>query len=711
MMQNNISITTTKDIHTLKADWQRLDEHAAASMSNGKIQYMDYTFYQTYAWNSFLYETYNHLFIPIEYVVVSVLGEVKLILPLLIDRLNKRLRVLTGRISGICNVVCPYKDTMAKELIQATLSYLSDKYKGGWKYKFRDVPLRSLLVEVLKDRGLKGGEKCSFHILVEQFESYDAYLSSLGKNIYKNIRKAYNHLATDGKGNSLSTTDVAPETVEVGQTIVVRPGEKFPLDGMITSGSTTVNNMALTGESRPVSADVGSEVFSGCTNLSGVVSVKVTKPFSQSTAMRIIELVENAAERKAKSETFISRFARIYTPVVVVLAVAIAIVPPLLSGAFAESFATWLYRAMMFLVVSCPCALVISVPLTFFAGIGGASREGILIKGANFFDVLSNVGTVVFDKTGTLTRGQFAVEAVHGNTCDSGSEHTATAENHSNHDSATHLLHMAAHVEHHSSHPIAEALRQAFPQEGSDGCRVDDIEEIAGQGVCAVVEGRKVCIGNEKLMESIGAEWHDCTQSGTIVHVAIDGTYRGHIVVGDSIKPGSREAVEQLRSLGVASIIMLTGDNDAAARKVADELGISEWHAHLLPEAKLSRVDKLIATEPQGRRVAFVGDGINDAPVLRRADVGIAMGGMGSEAAIDAADVVVMDDNPEKVSAAIRRARSTQRIAWQNVVFAVGIKVVFLLLASLGMCTMWMAVFADVGVTVLAVLNAMRALK
>lgn len=519
------------------------------------------------------------------------------------------------------------------------------------------------------------------------------------------------HLATDGKGNSLSTTDVAPETVEVGQTIVVRPGEKFPLDGKITSGSTTVNNMALTGESRPVSADVGSEVFSGCTNLSGVVSVKVTKPFSQSTAMRIIELVENAAERKAKSETFISRFARIYTPVVVVLAVAIAIVPPLLSGAFAESFATWLYRAMMFLVVSCPCALVISVPLTFFAGIGGASREGILIKGANFFDVLSNVGTVVFDKTGTLTRGQFAVEAVHGNTCGIGNDDNATAEDHACHDTATHLLHMAAHVEHHSSHPIAEALRQAFPQEGSDGCRVDDIEEIAGQGVCAVVEGRKVCIGNEKLMESIGAEWHDCTQSGTIVHVAIDGTYRGHIVVGDSIKPGSREAVEQLRSLGIASIIMLTGDNDAAARKVADELGISEWHAHLLPEAKLSRVDKLIATEPQGRRVAFVGDGINDAPVLRRADVGIAMGGMGSEAAIDAADVVVMDDNPEKVSAAIRRARSTQRIAWQNVVFAVGIKVVFLLLASLGMCTMWMAVFADVGVTVLAVLNAMRALK
>lgn len=519
------------------------------------------------------------------------------------------------------------------------------------------------------------------------------------------------HLATDGKGNSLSTTDVAPETVEVGQTIVVRPGEKFPLDGMITSGSTTVNNMALTGESRPVSADVGSEVFSGCTNLSGVVSVKVTKPFSQSTAMRIIELVENAAERKAKSETFISRFARIYTPVVVVLAVAIAIVPPLLSGAFAESFATWLYRAMMFLVVSCPCALVISVPLTFFAGIGGASREGILIKGANFFDVLSNVGTVVFDKTGTLTRGQFAVEAVHGNMCGIGNDDNDTAENDTCHDAATHLLHMAAHVEHHSSHPIAEALRQAFPQEGSDGCRVDDIEEIAGQGVCAVVEGRKVCIGNEKLMESIGAEWHDCTQSGTIVHVAIDGTYRGHIVVGDSIKPRSRETVEQLRSLGVASIIMLTGDNDAAARKVADELGISEWHAHLLPEAKLSRVDKLIATEPQGRRVAFVGDGINDAPVLRRADVGIAMGGMGSEAAIDAADVVVMDDNPEKVSAAIRRARSTQRIAWQNVVFAVGIKVVFLLLASLGMCTMWMAVFADVGVTVLAVLNAMRALK
>lgn len=519
------------------------------------------------------------------------------------------------------------------------------------------------------------------------------------------------HLATDGKGNSLSTTDVAPETVEVGQTIVVRPGEKFPLDGKITSGSTTVNNMALTGESRPVSADVGSEVFSGCTNLSGVVSVKVTKPFSQSTAMRIIELVENAAERKAKSETFISRFARIYTPVVVVLAVAIAIVPPLLSGAFAESFATWLYRAMMFLVVSCPCALVISVPLTFFAGIGGASREGILIKGANFFDVLSNVGTVVFDKTGTLTRGQFAVEAVHGNTCGSGNDDNGTAEDHACHDSATHLLHMAAHVEHHSSHPIAEALRQAFPQEGSDGCRVDNIEEIAGQGVCAVVEGRKVCIGNEKLMESIGAEWHDCTQSGTIVHVAIDGTYRGHIVVGDSIKPGSREAVEQLRSLGIASIIMLTGDNDAAARKVADELGISEWHAHLLPEAKLSRVDKLIATEPQGRRVAFVGDGINDAPVLRRADVGIAMGGMGSEAAIDAADVVVMDDNPEKVSVAISRARSTQRIAWHNVAFAVGIKVVFLLLASLGMCTMWMAVFADVGVTVLAVLNAMRALK
>jgi Cd2+/Zn2+-exporting ATPase len=393
--------------------------------------------------------------------------------------------------------------------------------------------------------------------------------------------------------------------------------------------------------------------------------------------------VENAGERKSQIETFITRFARIYTPIVVFLALALAIIPILFGG----SFATWLYRALMFLVVSCPCALVISVPLTFFGGIGGASRKGILIKGANFMDVLAKVDTVVFDKTGTLTHGQFAVEAVHPDTCD---EHQ--------------LLHLAAHVEHFSTHPIGAALRDAFPDEATDGCQVSDVEEIAGHGIRARVGDQVVCVGNTKMMDAVGAKWHDCHHVGTIIHVAIDGQYAGHIVINDQIKSDSAEAITQLQALGIRKTIMLTGDRKEVADHVAQALGLSEYHAELLPADKVAQVEKL-------KNFAFIGDGINDAPVLARADVGIAMGGLGSDAAIEAADVVLMDDKPSKIALAIRIARRTLAIARQNVWFAIGVKVAVLILASFGFATLWLAVFADVGVTVLAVLNAMRALK
>ena len=476
---------------------------------------------------------------------------------------------------------------------------------------------------------------------------------------------------------------VSPESVEVGSIIVIRPGEKVPLDGVIVEGTSALNTVALTGESLPRDVNAGDEVISGCVNLSGVLLVRTTKAFGESTVSKIISLVENAGERKSQSETFITRFARIYTPIVVFAALALAILPMLFGG----NFATWLYRALMFLVVSCPCALVISVPLTFFGGIGGASRKGILIKGANYMDVLAKVDTVVFDKTGTLTHGQFAVEAVHPDTCD---EHQ--------------LLHLAAHVEHFSTHPIGAALRDAFPDEATDGCQVSDVEEIAGHGIRARVGDKIVCVGNTKMMDAVGAKWHDCHHVGTIIHVAIDGQYAGHIVISDQIKSDSAEAISQLQAFGINKTIMLTGDRKEVADHVAQTLHLSEYHAELLPADKVAQVEKL-------KNFAFVGDGINDAPVLARADVGIAMGGLGSDAAIEAADVVLMDDKPSKIALAIRIARRTLLIARQNVWFAIGVKVAVLILATFGLATMWLAVFADVGVTVLAVLNAMRALK
>lgn len=492
-----------------------------------------------------------------------------------------------------------------------------------------------------------------------------------------------------------NTMQVSPEDVAIGETIVVRPGEKIPLDGKVIEGQSALNTIAITGESMPRQITEGNEVISGCINISGVIKVQTTKTFGESTVSKIINLVENSNENKSKSESFISRFAHVYTPIVVFLAVALALVPPIFSAAsYAESFPLWLNRALIFLVVSCPCALVISVPLTFFGGIGGASRNGILIKGSNYMDALANLSTVVFDKTGTLTHGQFEVEAIHPENYD-----------------AQELLHMAAHVEHFTTHPIGAALRDAFPNEATDGCEITEVEEIAGQGIRAKVGNHTVCVGNTKMMDSIGAKWHNCHKVGTIIHIAIDGIYAGHIIINDKIKEDSKEAISQLKALGVGKTVMLTGDRKEVGEHVAQQLHIDEYHTELLPTDKVSHMEHLINEKPAGSALAFVGDGINDAPVLKRADVGIAMGAFGSDAAIEAADVVLMDDKPSKVATAISIARRTISIAHQNVWFAIGVKVAILLLATVGLGTMWMAVFADVGVTVLAVLNAMRALK
>ena len=527
-----------------------------------------------------------------------------------------------------------------------------------------------------------------FFQIGELFEGYAEGKSRESIAHLMDIRPDVAHVET-----AEGVKDVAPDAVEVGSTIVIRPGERVPLDGIVSEGATSLNTIALTGESMPRDAGVGDEVVSGCVNLQGVVKVRTTKSFGESTVSKIIRLVESAGENKSKSETFISRFARVYTPIVVFAAIALAVVPPLLSGHFAAVFADWLYRALMFLVVSCPCALVISVPLTFFGGIGGASRKGILIKGSNYMDVLAKVKTMVFDKTGTLTEGQFAVTAVHPDSCDE-----------------RRLLHLAAHVEHFSTHPIGAALRNAFPEEATDGCRVGNVEEIAGQGIRAQVGNETVCVGNTKLMEAVGAQWHDCTHVGTIIHVAIDGVYAGHIVINDKVKEDSGEAIRQLNALGVKRTVMLTGDRKEVGQNVARQLQLTEVHAELLPADKVEHVERLLGEKEEGGCLAFVGDGINDAPVLARADVGIAMGGLGSDAAIEAADVVLMDDKPSKIALAIRLARRTLTIARQNVWFAIGVKVAVLVLAAFGLGTMWMAVFADVGVTVLAVLNAMRAL-
>ena len=545
----------------------------------------------------------------------------------------------------------------------------------------------------------------------ELFEGYAEGKSRDSIAHLMDIRPDVAHLERSQGDKDTESQDVAPDQVTVGSVIVIRPGEKVPLDGVVIEGTTSLNTVALTGETMPRDVNVGDEVISGCVNQSGVIRVRTTKAFGESTVSKIISLVEHAGEHKSQSEAFITRFARVYTPAVVFMALALAVIPTLFGG----HFVTWLYRALMFLVVSCPCALVISVPLTFFGGIGGASRKGILIKGANYMDVLSKVSMVVFDKTGTLTHGQFAVTAVHPDTCD---EHQ--------------LLHLAAHVEHFSTHPIGAALRDAFPDEATDGCVVSDVEEIAGHGIRAKVGRQIVCVGNTKMMESIGAKWHDCHHIGTIIHVAIDGEYAGHIVINDKVKDDSSEAIASLNELGVTRTVMLTGDRKEVADHVAKELGLSEYHAELLPADKVKYIDDLqnydlrlntpaadsvrsqiVNRKSENRKssVAFVGDGINDAPVLARADVGIAMGGLGSDAAIEAADVVLMDDKPSKIALAIRIARRTLSIARQNVWFAIGVKVAVLILATLGVATMWMAVFADVGVTVLAVLNAMRALR
>ena len=521
----------------------------------------------------------------------------------------------------------------------------------------------------------------------ELFEGYAEGKSRESIAHLMNIRPDVVNLDPEGEAK--------PEDVPVGTVIIIRPGEKVPLDGVVIDGQSSLNTVALTGESVPRDVSIDDEVVSGCVNLSGVLRVRTTKIYGESTVAKIIRLVEHAGEKKSRSEAFITKFARIYTPVVVGIALALAVIPTLLGA----DFATWLYRALMFLVVSCPCALVISVPLTFFGGIGGASRKGILIKGANYIDILSKLDTVVFDKTGTLTYGQFVVEAVHPDTCD---EHQ--------------LLHLAAHVEHFSTHPIGAALRSAFPEEATDGCEVNDVQEIAGQGIIASITNHnsqfsildsqfKVAVGNTKLMDAVGAHWHDCHHVGTIIHVAIDGVYAGHVVINDKIKDESAKAIAELKELGVSKTIMLTGDRREVGEEVARQLGIDEYHAELMP------ADKVTVFESYQTNTAFVGDGINDAPVLARADVGIAMGGMGSDAAIEAADVVLMDDRPTKIGLAIRIARRTLGIARQNIWLAIGIKVAVLLLASVGLATMWMAVFADVGVTVLAVLNAMRALR
>ena len=524
----------------------------------------------------------------------------------------------------------------------------------------------------------------------ELFEGYAEGRSRESISHLMDIRPDVANVERDGTVESIK-----PEEVRVGETIVVRPGEKIPLDGIIVEGTTSLNTIALTGESCPRDVEERDEVVSGCINLTGVIRVKTTKTFGESTVSKIIRLVESADENKSRSESFITRFARVYTPIVVFAALALAFIPPFFSAeGYGTAFSTWLYRALIFLVVSCPCALVISVPLSFFGGIGAASRRGILIKGSGYMDTLANLGTVVFDKTGTLTHGEFAVEAVHPSDFD---EHE--------------LLHLAAHVEHFTTHPIGAALRDAFPSEATDGCKIEDVEEIAGHGIRAKVSGRTVCVGNGKMMEDIGLEAHNCHLAGTIIHVAVDGKYAGHIVINDKIKEDSAEAISSLKRLGVEKTVMLTGDREAVGKDVAERLGLDEYHAELLPADKVAHVERLLSEKTEGKSLAFVGDGINDAPVLKRADVGIAMGGLGSDAAIEAADVVLMDDKPSKISTAIGIAHRTIHIARENVVFAIGVKVAVLLLATVGLGNMWMAVFADVGVTVLAVLNAMRTLS
>ena len=527
----------------------------------------------------------------------------------------------------------------------------------------------------------------------ELFEHYAEHRSRSSISKMMDIRPDVAFVERGG-----DVAEVHPDVLRVGDTIVVRPGEKIPVDGRILDGTSSLNTVALTGESLPRDVAPGDDVISGCVNLSGVLRVRVGKSYGESTASKIIALVENSAENKSKSESFIRRFARVYTPFVVIAALALAFIPPCFYPSYADAFSIWLYRALTFLVVSCPCALVVSVPLSFFGGIGGASRKGILIKGGNYMDALARIDTVVFDKTGTLTQGVFAVEAVHPDEL-----------------SAKQLLHLAAHVEHFSCHPIAVALQGAYQHVG-DGCTTTDVLEMAGKGVVASVNGHRVAVGNERMMEAVGAILHPCKlcegHVGTVIHVAVDGRYSGHVLIADQVKADASEALQALRRLGVGQTVMLTGDKEAVAKQVAQQVGVDSYAAELLPAEKVERVEQLIQQRAQGKStLAFVGDGINDAPVLARADVGIAMGAMGADAAIDAADVVLMDDKPSKIAEAIRIARRTISNARQNVVFAIAVKILVLLLASVGVATMGMAVFADVGVMVICVLNSMRTLR
>ena len=486
---------------------------------------------------------------------------------------------------------------------------------------------------------------------------------------------------------------VSPDDVKVGEIVVIKPGEKVPMDGVVLEGKSSLNTVALTGESAPRDVAQGDDILSGCVNESGLLRVKVTKAFGESTASKILELVEHSSARKSKSEKFIAKFARVYTPIVVFAAVAVAFLPPLLSGNFTANFATWLLRALTFLIVSCPCALVVSVPLAFFGGIGASSKCGILVKGSGFMESLSEADTVVFDKTGTLTKGVFEVSAIHPEKMD-----------------AKELLHLAAHVERYSTHPIAISLRDAFGNE-NDGCSVEDVTEISGQGVKATVNGKTVYVGNTKLMDSIGAKWTACEEPGTIIHVAVGSEYAGHIHISDVEKDDAKQAITDLKSIGIRKTVMLTGDREKVAKHVAEDLGLDEYRAELLPADKVDNVEKLLAEKPDGKSLVFVGDGINDAPVLARADVGIAMGALGSDAAIEAADVVLMDDKPSKIAKGIRIARHTLLVARQNIVIAIVVKIAILILAVFGYAPMWLAVFGDTGVLLICILNSTRTLS
>lgn len=547
--------------------------------------------------------------------------------------------------------------------------------------------------------GLHGGEAnyteaiavMLFYQIGEWFQSYAVGKSRRNISALMDIRPDYANVErADG-----TLFRVDPDEVEVGDTIIIQPGEKIPIDGVVKVGASTLNTAALTGESAPREVAPGDEVISGCVNLNGVLRVETTKRFEESTASKILELMEEASSRKSHSENFIAKFARIYTPIVVFSAVALAILPGLVRLLFGESphWGTWIYRALTFLVISCPCALVISIPLSFFAGIGAASKIGVLVKGSVYLETLSKARTMVFDKTGTLTRGVFKVTAIHPD------EMTERE-----------LLHLAAHVERYSRHPIAESLRAAYPEE-KDNCTVEEVEEIAGRGVRALVNGKTICVGNAKFMEEIGAGYKNCHHAGTILHVAIEGRYAGHIVISDVVKDHAVSALQSLKNCGIDRMVMLTGDSEAVASQVARELGIKEFHADLLPADKVLQVESLMdETEGRNRKLVFVGDGINDAPVLSRADIGIAMGAMGSDAAVEAADVVLMDDDPNRIAMAIRLSRRCLRIVKENILLAIGIKLACLFLGAIGIANMWFAIFADVGVMMIAVLNAIRCL-